>query len=64
MIGYISRDKNGLLCLYHKKPELDRELGGWFGEDFFVVSDTDFPELSDITYEGGPVKVEFNIKKV
>ena len=64
MIAYIARDKNNLLCLHHREPELDKDLEAYFSDDFFVLSDEDFQEFKDVTYEIGPVKVDFNITRV
>ena len=61
MIGYVARDKNGLIFLHKDKPELDKKLEGWFSNDFYELSDEMFPELTTLTYENSPLKVEFNI---
>lgn len=62
MIGYVARDLGGDLYLHQEEPT--KEIDGWYSQDFFQITDDMFPEFKDITYEEGPVKVEFNIKKV
>ena len=62
MIGYVARDKNGLIFLHKDKPELDKKLEGWFSNDFFELSDEMFPELTTLTYENSPLKDTFQVK--
>ena len=58
---WIARDKDNTLWMHSIKPE---------NEDGFYVSDRrsfeifsrDYPEFANITYENGPVQVDFFIK--
>lgn len=59
---WIARDKDNTLWMHSAKP---------INEDGFYMSDRrsfeifsrDYPEFANITYEDGPIEVEFSINK-
>lgn len=61
---WIARDKNGDICLYKKKPQLDRIY--WYdkscGEDGCIcfLNKAEYPE---VTFENSPQEVELKLIK-
>ena len=61
---WIARDKNGDICLYKKKPQLDRIY--WYdkscGEDGCIcfLNKAEYPE---VTFENSPQKVRLELVK-
>ena len=58
--GWVARDKNGVLSLYHSNPE--RDGNSWDGLYFMRRIDRDnFPNLK---WEDNPIEVELEIHRV
>ena len=65
--GYVARDKDNSLWFHYKKPKRENDIEKtWWGSNdkSFRIYDFDFPEFADLTWEGKPVKVEFEIKRL
>lgn len=65
MIGYIARDKDGLLYCHYTLPVRDEDNEWfWSDDDALFLKDECFPEFDNITYNDEPIKVEINIKRI
>ena len=66
MKGYVARDKDGTLWFHYVEPHRENDIKEtWWGSNDkeFRIFDFDFPEFKDLTWEGEPVEVEFNIQR-
>ena len=52
---WIARDPSGMICLHKGEPTLNRGIEGWASEDWIVLNEENFPE---VTFENSPQKVE------
>ena len=65
--GYVARDSDNSLWFHYFKPHLENEIDlTWWGssDSTFEIYDKDFPQFKDVTFRGGPVKVELYMKRV
>ena len=65
--GYIARDKDDSLWFHYSEPHRENPIEKtWWGSNdkAFRIYDFDFPEYKDLTWEGGPVKVELTLNRV
>ena len=64
---WISRDKDGNLCLYSKKPKLSEEIEGiWVCSQYDeIVKVTVLPSeyFPEVTFENSPQEVELKLIK-
>lgn len=62
--GYVARDKDGSLWFHYRRPHKENDIEKtWWGSNdkSFRIYDFDFPEFEDVTWEGGPKKVELTL---
>lgn len=57
--AWVARDKSGILRLFDQKPIRFKWFGEWIGY-LAKLNPEDFP---DVTWENGPQKVEFILRK-
>ena len=57
--GWLGRDIDGTLVCGQNKPRADAGVWIEYGENIWVLRDSDFPEL---TFETSPVKVKMTIE--
>lgn len=57
---YAARDKNGTLVMYMEEPYTHTKDGAWVSEGTYIVLPRDL--MPELTFEIGPVEVEFVIK--
>lgn len=57
---YVARDKDGMLVMYREKPYICTKDGAWVSEGTEMILPRDL--MSELTFEMGPVEVEFVIK--
>lgn len=65
--GWVARDKDGSLWFHYNEPHLENEIEKtWWGssDSSFEIFDFIFPEYKDVTFEGGPVKVELSLDRL
>ena len=55
---HIARDLDGTLCLYKSKPYLDMYNDWDSDDDYFVIDNSQFPE---VTFENSPQEVELKV---
>lgn len=66
MIGYATRDKDGLLLLHYHYPVRDENEGIWDSDGSIYLGfsqEIDDKEFSDIKWESEPVEVEIKKKE-
>lgn len=51
---WVARDRNGVLCIYNKRPSLAPSLGYYYGDDYWVLPKEFFVWLK---FEDGPKKL-------
>lgn len=57
---YAARDKDGMLVMYRSEPYACTQSGRWVSDSLEMVLPKDL--MPELTFEMGPVKVEFVIK--
>ena len=65
--GYVARDLDNSLWFHFTKPHLENDIElTWWGstDSSFEIYDHTFPQFKDVTFRGGPVKVEFYMKRI
>ena len=57
---YVARDKDGMLVMYREKPYTCTKDGTWISTSMEMILPRDL--MPELTFEMGPVEIEFIIK--
>lgn len=63
MIRYVTKDKDGEVYIYTKKPIYHNVLEIWYSSIMSNITGQ-FPEFDTMPYTEEPIKVEINIKRI